>query len=367
MIKRLLLASTLLMGAGLPFAALAQEPVVAPVTATALPLQLGPNARDRYRDIFASIEAGQWSDAQAKLDAMDEGPLHAEARAAIYLGKGSPKVDGEALAALATRAPDLPEAPALVRLATVRGALDVPLLPEAHSLSFLGSSPRRGRVASTEGDPMARTMADLILPLIKDDRPIEAEAVLIVNEDELTADAATEWRQRVAWSYFLSGDDAGARALALQARQGTGEWGAMSDWVIGLSAWRQKDWTDASDAFASVARRSTDPEMIAAGHYWAARADMAAKRPERIQPHLRLAAQLEETFYGLLAQQAMGLPPVRDDDGGAAIRQVAERPNVRAALALAEIGALDRADALLRWQARIGLPTEHATLALIAG
>ena len=63
----------------------------------------------------------------------------------------------------------------------------------------------------------------------------------------------------------------------------------------------------------------------------------------------------------------MGLSPAHDDDGSAAIRKVVEHPDVRAALALAEIGELDRADELIRWQARIGIPAEHATLTLIAG
>ena len=36
--------------------------------------QLGPNAREKYREIFAAIRAGEWSDAASKLDAMSEGP-----------------------------------------------------------------------------------------------------------------------------------------------------------------------------------------------------------------------------------------------------------------------------------------------------
>ncbi len=337
------------------------------IPVAALPVQLGPNACERYRDIFASIDAGQWAEATAKLAAMDEGPLHPFARALIYTAKGSPKVEADTLSALATVAPDLPQAPALVRLAGARGALSVPLLPEVRELIWLGTSPRRGRTATTGGDPATAGLAAQILPLIKDDRPIDAEAVLIVNEDALTPDARTEWQQRVAWSYFLTGDDAAARALGAKAENGAGDWAAMADWVVGLAAWRQKDWQAASKAFSSVARRHSDAEMIAAGHYWAARADMVARQPERVQPHLRSAARLDETFYGMLAQAAMGLAPVRDDDGSNAMRKVAERPNVRAAIALAEIGQADRADDLIRWQARIGVPAEHATLTLIAG
>lgn len=348
----------------LPSGAFAQSAVHA---STTLPPQLGPNARERYREIFASIDAAKWADASAKLSAMEDGPLHATARAIIFTSKGSPKVEASDLVSLATTAPDLPYSQSLVRLAGARGALTVPLLPEIRELSWLGTSPRRGRTPTTEGDPAAGGLAAQILPLIKNDSPVDAEALLVVNQDRLTPDARTEWQQRIAWSYFLTGDDSAARKLAATAQTGSGDWAAMADWVAGLSAWRQKDYNTASAAFASVARRHSDAEMIAAGHYWAARADMVAKQPERIQPHLRNAARLQETFYGMLAQAAMGLAPPRDPDGIGAIRKVAERPNVRAALALAEIGQSQRADELIRWQARIGIPAEHATLTLIAG
>ncbi len=347
-----------------PSAAVAEGAVDA---ATTLPAQLGPNARERYREIFALVDAGKWLDASTKLSAMEQGPLHATARAIIYTAKGSPKVEANDLVTLAITAPDLPYSQSLVRLAGARGASTVPLLPEVRELSWLGTSPRRGRTPTTEGDPAAGGLAAQILPLIKNDSPADAEALLAINQDSLSSDARTEWRQRVAWSYFLTGDDAAARKLAASAQAGSGDWAAMADWVVGLSAWRQKDYQAASEAFASVARRHSDAEMIAAGHYWAARADMVAKQPERIQPHLRNAARLQETFYGMLAQAAMGLAPPRDPDGIGAVRKIAERPNVRAALALAEIGQIQRADELIRWQARIGVPAEHAALTTIAG
>lgn len=348
----------------LPSVAMAESVVIASV---ALPPQLGPNVRERYREIFALIDAAKWADASAKLSAMEEGPLHATARAVIFTAKGSPKVEATELVALATTSPDLPYSQSLVRLAGARGALTVPLLPEVRELSWLGTSPRRGRTPTTEGDPAAGGLAAQILPLIKNDSPVDAEALLVVHQDRLTSDARTEWQQRIAWSYFLTGDDSAARKLAATAQTGSGDWAAMADWVAGLSAWRQKDYKTASAAFASVARRHSDAEMIAAGHYWAARADMVAKQPDRIQPHLRNAARLQETFYGMLAQAAMGLAPPRDPDGIGAVRKVAERPNIRAALALAEIGQIQRADELIRWQARIGVPAEHAALTTIAG
>ena len=220
----------------------------APAVRAAYAAQLGPHAREKYIEIFAAIHDGQWADAAAKLDAMPEGPLHPVARAELYLAKGSPKVSGEALAALAEKAPELPQAQALVRLAQSRGATAVPDLPSPQELRWLGSAPRRGKVAGSEARGTA--LSSRIVPLLKTDRPNEAEAVLDVASFDLDPDTLTEWQHRIAWSYYLTGDDAAARRLADKARAGYGDWAAQADWVAGLAAWRQQDWQASSDAFA---------------------------------------------------------------------------------------------------------------------
>ncbi len=179
---------------------------------TSYAAQLGPHARDKYRDIFAAIHAGEWADAAAKLDAMPEGPLHAVARAELYLAKGSPKVSGEALAALAEKAPDLPQAQALERLALSRGVATVTDLPAPQDLRWLGSAPRRGKVAGSAA--RASAMSARLVPLLKGDRPNEAEAVLVEMTPELDPETLTEWQQRISWSYYLTGDDVAARRLA---------------------------------------------------------------------------------------------------------------------------------------------------------
>ena len=325
--------------------------------------QLGPNARALYRDIFATIKSGQWEVASAKLAAMPEGPLHNVARAELYLAKGSPKVDGETLAALAEKARELPQSAALVRIAKTRGVEVLPALPTTQNLGWLGSAPRRGKVAGSEARGTA--MAAAVMPLLKNDQPNEAEAVVERAAGGLDSETLTEWQHRVAWSYYLTGDDAAARRLAAKASASSGDWAAQADWVGGLAAWRQRDFIAASEKFAAAARRSSDSEMVAAGHFWAARADMASGKPEKIDARLRLAARQAETFYGLLALQRLGLKAKPIDQS--ALGGVEKRPNVRAALALAEIGELSLADDLIRHQARIGDARDHGALATIAG
>jgi soluble lytic murein transglycosylase len=325
--------------------------------------QLGPNAKARYQEIFSAIRSGSWADAQAKLDAMPEGPLHQVARAELYLAKGSPRAEGSALAALAEKAPELPQARTLAALAEARGTSAMPAFPSQQELYWLGTAPRRGKAAGSEARGLA--LAGRIIPLLKNDQPNEAEAVLDASSGSLDSETKTEWQHRIAWSYFLTGDEAAARRLATVAATGSGEFAAQADWVAGLAAWRLKDFEGASASFASAARRLTDAEMISAAHFWGARADMAAGHPERVDAKMKSASRQAETFYGLLALDRMGIKakPVEYGD----VASVEKLPNVRAALALSEIGELDLADQLIRHQARIGRVQDHATLANIAG
>lgn len=335
-----------------------------------LPPVLTDGQRDAYLAVFADLKAGLWADAAAKIDALPAGPLKSYARAELFTEKGSPKVtDASALTALLSEAPWLPQATQLAAMAQARGAADVPALPSQQRLIWLGSAPARERASSVRDDPIAAQLAPKILPLIKIDDPAGCEAVLATDGANLSGPALTEWRQRIAWSYYLNGDDANARRLAAQARSGDGEWRVQADWTEGLAAWRQRDYTAAVDAFASVAMRGGDPDILAAGHYWAARALMAAGEPDKVQSRLRAAAHYGETFYGILAAQALGLrqlPPHERDELSRQWPRLAAIPDLRIAKAMSEIGERDRASELLRFQAKLGRPEDHSLLASLA-
>jgi soluble lytic murein transglycosylase-like protein len=334
------------------------------------PPALTAEQRSAWREVFAAIRAEDWPAASTKLAALPDGPLHRAARAELYLAKGSPKVELPQLLELLAAAPEMPKAEQLARLAQTRGATELPTLPQAQALVWVGSQPRRERADSTKGDPVAAELEPLVQPLIKDNRPYEAEALFLERQDRLGSDARTEYQQRIGWSYYTIGNDRDARRLAAAARAGTGEWAIQGAWAEGLAAWRQDDCRGAAEAFDSVAGRSTDVELAAAGHYWAARAEMMCGRPERVQNHLRSAARQKETFYGLLATTALGisgpgtsgLHDYRDSEW----RSIAGKPNVRAALALAEIGESDLADQYIRQQARIGSAGDHNALLHLA-
>jgi soluble lytic murein transglycosylase-like protein len=363
-LRSLVLAAAIALPATASFAADDARP------SQAASASLSSEQRQGYREVFAAIRAGDWLGASARLAALPEGPLHDVARAELFLAKGSPKVELPELLSLLQRTPEMPKADQIARLAATRGATELPALPAAERLVWVGSQPRRARAEATRGDPAAAELEPLVQPLIKDNRPYEAEAIFIERQDGLGPDARTEYQQRIAWSYYIVGNDRDARRLAALARAGSGDWAIQGAWSEGLAAWREGDCKAAADAFGHVAGRSSDVEMAAAAYYWSARAEMMCGRPERVQGHLRSAARQKETFYGLIAMTALGiggpgatgLHNYRDSEW----RGIAGKPNVRAALALAEIGEADLADQFLRQQARIGGAGDHNALLHLA-
>ena len=337
-----------------------------------IPDQLDGSQRAAYRGVFASIRSGRFLDAQLQLDAMKPGPLHAIARAELYTAKGSPKVELDPLVALIGEAPELPQAAQLSRLAASRGASVLPVLPIAQQLIWYDGAPNRRRAKTTaRSDAAAAELLRTAQPMIKGDRGFEAEALVEAKANVLTPEALTEWRQKVAWVYYVSGDDVNARRIAALAENGEGDWAAQADWVEGLAEWRQRDYAAASVAFSNVARRATDTDMRAAGLYWASRADIAGGRPDLVQARLRNAAQYGETFYGQLAREQLGITQGQNDSGEKTTAEdwqlLERRPNVRVAAALAEIGETALSDAVVRQQAKIGPVGEYEALTRLAG
>ena len=360
-----------LLGAALiaatPLAAVAAEPAPARAKAAAepgIPAQLTAEQRAQYRTVFAAIDTARWSDAQIALDAMPAGPLHAFARAQLYSAKGSPRVDDAALLKLINEAPELPQASDLQRIARAHGiTAGLPPLPERQRLIWNDGAPARIRAKATKSDLVAADLATRMQPFVKADMGREAED-LLSGTSGLTDDARTEWQARIAWIYFLQGLDADARRMAARAQDGTGDWAIQARWTGALSAWRQKDCGATTTGFESVAARAPDTDLRATALYWAARADMMCGRPDKVEARLKSAAQFGETFYGLLAQSALGLPGKSLAPGrvAAAWSALERRPNVRVAAALAELGETDLADDVIRQQARIGSPAEFGAL-----
>jgi soluble lytic murein transglycosylase-like protein len=330
------------------------------------PKILNTQEKASFAAIFDAIRAEKWDEASGMIDAVPQGPMSAMARAELYVAPNSPKVEAAQLQALLEVAPYLPQAEQLATMARKRGLEMLPDRPGIRRFSWLGGAPKRDLPANKASDSIR---AELQV-FIKNDQPFAAEQYLESKSLELSPEALTELRYRVAWSYYIENDDASAKRVAAVAQVAGGAWGTQASWVLGLASWRLGDYDSAYNAFDHVARLASNDDLRAAGLFWGARAAMAAKQPQFIQLKMQKAAQLSETFYGLLASEALGMEPIA--------RKVAKvvkldwaslqnQPNAVLAVSLAEIGQNKLADEALRHQARIGDARQHANLAQLAG
>ena len=343
------------------------EPIEAPSpTPAPTPAPVVSVPRD-WPGVFAAIRSQQWASVQAGIAALPASPLTALAKAELYTAKGSPAVTAQEVAALLAQAPELPQGEQLQRLAIARGVTAPPSIPRRAALVPIGSTPRRGRAATVTGDPQADLLRSELDPFVKADDAIGAEALLNERGPLLTLEARAELGQRVAWIHYVLGRDAEARRVADFWRQGAaGPWAMQAEWVAGLASWRMNDCNAAAQAFREVGQRSTEPSLAAAGFYWAARAEMACRRPVTVQPLLRAAALSQETFYGLLARRSLGMETRLAPLDLRAADRLSALPNVARARALVAIGERDMAGNLLRHQARIGAPADQSGLVVIA-
>lgn len=81
----------------------------------------------------------------------------------------------------------------------------------------------------------------------------------------------------------------------------------LASWLAGLTSWQKKEYGDAAKYFAMTGdAKKADAWTRAAGYYWTARALMRAGQPENVTKMLGQAARYSETFYGMLANFALG-------------------------------------------------------------
>jgi soluble lytic murein transglycosylase len=366
-------ASALSCAAGLlaaPSAAAADKVPALQQSQQSAPQVLNDRERQFYQMVMAAIRSQRWDEAKSLLSTAQNGPLDDFLRAELLLAANSPRAEIYDIMPILGRSPHLPQAQRLATLAARRGATDVPMLPNANKLTWAGSAPRRISAESAKSDPVSASLAITVPDRIKNDDPAGAEALYQAVAHQLTPDARDEWRQKIAWSYYIENDDPNALRLAHEAAGGRSAWSTQAAWVKALAAWRLKDYRTAALAFDQVARQGRDSEIRAAGHYWGARTAIALGDPASVQTRLRSAAANEETFYGLLATEALAITPARQQEtfrpDRQAWRALNDLPNIRAAAAMAELNEDKYADDLIRHQARIGRAEDHRQLLAMA-
>ncbi len=334
------------------------------------PQQLSAEDRAYYDSLFGAIEAGDWSQADSLFQQRSSGLLHDVARAEYYLAANSPRVEADQIAQWLQSGAELPQAAQLVRLGQTRGLTGEPNLPYARDFVSQRSVPRRTRPRSVNDGTMPADIERAILERITNDDPSGARLLLDGVDSSLSPEARAEWRQRVAWSYFIENRDAQALAMAQTVPEGRGAWVAEGEWTAGLAAWRLNDCETASGAFQRAAQQAVSPPLRAASLFWASRAALRCRQPGLSEDLLSDAARMDETLYGMLAAEQLGRQlPDRVENADFSEedwRAIGSNRNTRVAVALAEIGRDVLGSQVLLHQARIGNPRDYAAYSRLA-
>lgn len=347
-----------------------REYFVAHIAQNDAPRQLSDSEAAYYRSVFRAIDRESWSEVEDLLRQRDAGLLHPVAYARYYLHARSPRVELPQIEQWLQTGRNLPMAAQLGRLALTRGAERLPELPYENPIRSVGEFPRRVRPSTINDNTMPDSVRSAILSAITNDDPGGARQLLDGVDASLSSAARAEWRQRVAWSYFIENMDVQALAMARTVNAGSGPWVAEGEWVTGLAAWRLNDCDEAGQAFRRAAFSAENVELRAAAFYWASRAAMRCRQPELASQLLADAAGNDQTLYGMLATEQLGraMPPrvaqadLTDEDW----QRIGRQENVRVAVALAEIGEDVAASEVLLHQAKIGDPGDYAAMSRLA-
>ena len=160
-------------------------------------------------------------------------------------------------------------------------------------------------------------------------------------------------RARLGGGYLMAGRTKWALDWAGAAAKRSGKYLPEANWTAGLAAWRLGRYVDAAKYFEAVAKSDfVSPWLISAGGYWAARAYLKARQPQKVNSWFGVASAYPRTFYGLLARKTLGLevtynwapPPLAQE----ALSELATAPGGRRAVTLLQVGEDARAEAELR-------------------
>ena len=345
-----------------------------------LPRPLSESDTGRYRRIFALQEDGIWGAADREIGKLENRILLGHVLAQRYLHPTRYRSRFRELAAWLKLYNDHPDARRIYRLAMrrkprrvrsprapARLAAALPAEPPPQTAARVRSVRRSGAGKSRR----ARNLMRHIRHLVRHERLTRAEESLTNGAargllDKVEFDLT---QSRIGTGWFFYGGDENALRLAGAAAERSGAELPFAHWTAGLAAFRMGRFADAAFHFEGMASSDRIAGWnLAAAAFWAARANMLARKPERVHRWLDIAAVQPRTFYGILARRILGLEsPLRWDRPELRLDRIetlAGNARVKRALALVQVGEYQRAERELR--ALSAIDDEETTRTLLA-
>ncbi len=338
----------------------AEAPIALETAPAALPQTLGRRDERLYREIFALQVGGNWKAANERIARLEDRLLMGHVLFQRYMHPTAYRSKYKELKAWMSDYADHPEAQRVYRLAMKRrpGSAGKPKRPVSVKVTLLGeagiapykttkklnkSQRRRARALKRQvRRNVLRTRLTVTEKLLKG--PEARQLLDTVELDQAFGQVAAGW-------YYHGKPDKAYRLAASAAERSTRE-APLALWIAGLSAWRLGDVASAVGHFERLAQSDrTTGRNRSAGAYWAARSHLRLRSPGQVSEWLLVAADFPRTFYGLLAQRALGMDidgprPLQRLDRAQSQRLVAD-PAARRAVALLQVGERSRAESEL--------------------
>lgn len=274
-----------------------------------------------YQRIFQLQSHGRWDDADALINRLDDPRLMGYVLHQRYMHPTAYQSSPAELTAWMTHYADLPVAKDIYKLAKHKlsakdfAALQEPklgrkiqgLLPEINSRADKNYKARKSQSAAQR-----RAIANIsrkIDALLNRGAPSRALQILKASSAYTYMDAAQQDQLigQIAKSYYHLDKFDLAHELSTQAASRSGVYAPMASWIAGLTTWQKGDFKQSAAFFEKTGGSPyADDWSASAGAYWAARAHLKAKNFAKISPWMEQAAAHKRTFYGLIANRALG-------------------------------------------------------------
>ncbi|MBT6121850.1 MAG: lytic transglycosylase domain-containing protein [Candidatus Puniceispirillum sp.] len=286
-----------------------------------------------YERLFALQQAGKMKQATREMGRLRDPMLMGHLLSQRYLHPTAWRSTYSELASWLRQYNDHPDASRIYWLAKRRkgNAQKAPTKPKSGYLNGYGQAGSYGYRPTIPMSTKARAsisttrnIARKVRRSIRKGWPTGAVEILSskANKRYLTKQEEAQLRGEVAHAYFIFGyDDKAIR----QARYAIGvgrESATMAYWAAGLASWRSGHYEDAGLFFRTLAGfDKVSPGLRSSAAFWAHRVDMRHGRYQNATKYLEIAARELDSFYGVIARNALGqsmdisfdLPPEHPD------------------------------------------------------
>ncbi len=331
-----------------------------------LPQPLSEADVKRYQQIFALQQDKKWKEADAIIKTLESDLLMGRVLSQRYLHPTGWRSKYTELRDWLALYYDHPSATRIYRLAKKRQPANYknPREPKKGYLNGYGRTQADGQYVSfpltyenRSSPSKTRAIARDVRRKIRTGFPTGGVRILADKNNlrYLTKREEAVLRVDIAHGYFIYGKDDDAIKQANLALELAGDDVPRAYWVAGIAAWRMGKMELASGYMHRLADLEIehDHALASAGAFWASRADLRDGNANQSMIYLERAARYQDTFYGMLAAEALGQDITLDfslpDIDQNYINWLNSLPGGKRAFALLQVGETYHASRELRY------------------